>query len=135
MPETSDPLQVLVVDTQRVSRENLAAILQGTVMLDLQTASVHLVPEARAQLGARQAVLLALLGRKALSLLKMDEVDAISPKELVEITGVKGNSVRPLLMRLTEEGLIIRRAEGYAVHNAAIHLAAGAINHPGVNNK
>jgi len=135
MPEKPDPLQALVVDTRQVSRENLAAILKDRVMLDLQTASVHLVPEAREQFGAREVVLLALLGQKALSLLKTDEVDAISPKELAEITGVKGNTVRPLLMRLAEEGLVVRRAEGYGVHNAAIHLAAGAINHPGANNK
>ncbi len=135
MTEKPDPLQALVVDTRQVSREALASILKDKVMLDLQTASVHLVPEARAQIGPRQAVLLALLGRKALSLLKANEVDAISPKDLAEITGVKGNTVRPLLIRLVEEGLLVRRAEGYAVHNAAIHLAAGAINHPGANNK
>jgi len=48
---------------------------------------------------------------------------------------VKGNTVRPLLIKLSEEGLLVRRAEGYAVHNAAIHLAAGAINHSGADNR
>ncbi len=131
MTEKPDPLQALVVDTQRVNRETLAAILKDRVVLDLQTASVHFLAEAPRS--ARVRVLLALLGRKALFLLKASEVDAISPKELAETTGVKGNSVRPLLMRLAEEGLIVRRAEGYAVHNAALHLVAGAINHSGAN--
>jgi hypothetical protein len=135
MTEKPDPLQALVVDTQRGIRETLAAILKDKVMLDLQTASVHVVRKPGATIGARQAILLALLGRKALSLLKPDAVDAISPKELAEITGVKGNTVRPLLMRLSEEGLIVRRAEGYAVLNAALHLVAGAINHSGADNK
>ena len=127
MSEKADPLQALVVDTQQISRDRLAELLQGKVWLDLQTASVHLVPEARTKMGARPAVLLALLGKKALSLLKGDEVDAMSPKDLAEVTGLKGNTVRPLLMRLGEEGYVIRRAKGYAVHNAALHLVAGAI--------
>jgi hypothetical protein len=133
MTERPDPLQALVVDSQKINREMLAEILKDKVMLDLETGSVHVVRKPGATIGARQAILLALLGRKALSLLKADAVDAISPKDLTEITGVKGNTVRPLLIRLSEEGLIIRRAEGYAVHNAALHLVAGAINHSGVS--
>src|SRR6266487_2668364 len=60
----ADPLQALVVDTQQISRDRLAELLQGKVWLDLQTATVHLVPEARTKMGARPAVLLALLGKK-----------------------------------------------------------------------
>ena len=135
MTERPDPLQILVADAQQVNRDALAAVLKDRVMLDLQLGSVHLVRKPGASIGARQAILLALLGRKALSLLKASEVDAISPKDLVEITGVKGNTVRPLLIKLSEEGLVVRRAEGYAVHNAAIHLAAGAINHSGADNR
>ena len=54
-------------------------------------------------------------------------VDAMTPKVLEEVTGLKGNTVRPLLKRLSEDGLIVRRMEGYAIHNAALHLVGGAI--------
>jgi hypothetical protein len=124
----ADPLQSLVVDAQQISRDRLAELLRGKVLLDLQTATVHLVPEARTKMGARPAVLLALLGKKALSLLKSDAIDAMSPKDLADVTGVRGNTVRPILMRLADEGLVIRRGKGYAVHNAALHRVAGAIN-------
>jgi hypothetical protein len=128
MTEKADPLQALVVNAREISRDTLAELLRGKVWLDPDAGTVHLVPEARTKLGAREAVLLALLGRKALSLLTEGRVaDAMPPKDLAEATALKGNTVRPLLMRLTEEGMIVRRGKGYAVHNAALHLVAGAI--------
>jgi len=131
MTEKGDPLMDLVADTRRINRDRLAEVLKGRVTLDLDTETVNLMPEARTELGARKAVLLALLGQKALSLLKPDKViDAIAPKVLEEVTGLKGNTVRPLLLRLVSEGLVVRRmGRRYAVHNAALHLASGAITH------
>jgi hypothetical protein len=128
MTEKGDPLMGLVADTRQINRDRLAELLKGRVWLDLDTATVHIVPEERTEKGAKRAVLLALAGQKALSLLKPEKVvDAMSPKVLEEVTGLKGNTVRPLLKRLSEEGLIVRRTEGYAIHNAALHLVAGAI--------
>ncbi len=123
-----DPLLDLVADTRKINRDRLKEMLLGRVWLDTDTATVHLVPEERNQKGAKEAVLLALLGQKALSLLKPEKVvDAMTPKVLEEVTGLKGNTVRPLLKRLSEEGLIVRRMEGYTIHNAALHLVGGAI--------
>ncbi len=129
MSEQADPLQALVVDTRQVNRDALAGILKGRVVLDLELETVNIVREARDPISARHAVLLALLGRKAMSLLKSEVVDAISPKELEEITGVKGNTIRPIVRRLADEGLIVRRPKGYTVHNAALHLVASALTH------
>jgi len=123
-----DPLLDLVADTRKINRDRPKEMLLGRVWLDTDTATVHLVPEERNQKGAKEAVLLALLGQKALSLLKPEKVvDAMTPKVLEEVTGLKGNTVRPLLKRLSEEGLIVRRMEGYTIHNAALHLVGGAI--------
>src|SRR5712691_6532779 len=114
MTETGDrpdPLRALVVDAQRFNREKLAEVLNGRVWLDLQTASVHLAPEARPSLTSAKAVLLALLGQKALYLLDENISEAMPPK-------------------VREEGLIVKREQGYAVHNPAFHLVVGAITHP-----
>ena len=128
MTEKGDPLMELVADTRQINRDRLKEMLLGRVWLDIDTATVHLVREERNENGSKEAVLLALLGQKALSLLKPDKVvDAMTPKVLEEVTGLKGNTVRPLLKRLSEDGLIVRRMEGYAIHNAALHLVGGAI--------
>jgi len=133
MTETGDrpdPLRALVVDAQRFNREKLAEVLSGRVWLDLQTASIHLAPEGRPSLSSVKAVLLALLGQKALSLLDEKVSDAMPPKVLEEVTSLKGNTLRPLLKRMREEGLIVKREQGYAVHNPAFHLVVGAITNP-----
>ena len=128
MTEKGDPLMELVADTRQINRDRLKEMLLGRVWLDIDTATVHLVREERNENGSKEAVLLALLGQKALSLLKPEKaVDAMTPKVLEEVTGLKGNTVRPLLKRLSEDGLIVRRMEGYAIHNAALHLVGGAI--------
>jgi DNA-binding MarR family transcriptional regulator len=124
-----DPLRALVVDTRQISREKLAEILKDKVLLDLQTETFMLVSEVRAHSTGRQAVLLSLLARKALSLLQEDVVDAMSPKDLAAVTGMKGSTIRPILKRLTDEGLIVRRPEGYAVHVSAFARVAFALTH------
>ena len=128
MTEEGDPLMELVADTRKINRDRLKEMLLGRVWLDIDAATVHLVPEERNEKGSKEAVLLALLGQKALSLLKPEKVvDAMTPNVLEEVTGLKGNTVRPLLKRLSEEGLIVRRMEGYTIHNTALHLVGGAI--------
>ena len=127
MTEKGDPLLELVADTREINRGRLKDLLKGRVWIDRETETVHLVPEERSERDAKRSVLLALLGQKALALLVPEQVDAITPKALEEVTGLKGNTVRPLLKRLAQDRWIVRRAEGYAILNAALHLVAGAI--------
>lgn len=127
MSREADPLRALVVDTRQISREKLAEILKDKVMLDLQTETFMLVSQARAHSTGRQAVLLSLLARKALSLLKEDVVDAMSPKDLAAVTGMKSNTIRPILKRLASDGYVVRRPEGYTVHVSAFARVAFAL--------
>ena len=120
MSQEADPLMALVVDTKQISREQLAQILKGRVLLDLQSDSFVLQPGAKARSNARQAVLLSLLAVKALSLLKPSIPDILSPKELENVTDLRGGTIRPAVRRLTAEGLIVRRAEGYTIHSSAL---------------
>ena len=127
MSKEADPLRALVVDTRQISREKLAEIPKDKVMLDLQTNSFMLVSEVRSHSTGRQAVLISLLAQKALSLLQEDVVDAMSPKDLAAASGMKGSTIRPILKRLTSDGLIVRRPEGYAVHVSAFARVAFAL--------
>lgn len=124
----ADPLQALVVDTRQISREKLAEILKGKVLLDLQTETFLLVSEARTHSTARQAVLLSLLAKKALHLLKEGIVDAMPPKDVAAATALKSNTIRPVLKRLLDDGLIVRRREGYTIHVSGFARVAIALN-------
>jgi|SRR5256886_12801119 len=135
MVNGADPLMALVVDTKQINREHLAAMLKGRVLLDLQSETFLLQPEARARSNARQAVLLSLLAQKALNLLKEGQVlDVLSPRQLSALTGFKGNTIRPVLKRLTNEGLIVRRPEGYTIHGSAL-ARVGIALHTERNNR
>ena len=131
MAREADPLMALVVDTTQISREMRAEMLKGRVRLDLQSDTFLLQPEARARSSARQAVLLSLLAQKALSLLKEGQVDALSPKAIEYQSGLKGNTIRPILRRLSREGLLIRRPEGYTIHSGALARVAMALHDRG----
>ena len=128
MSDKADPLMALVVDTKQINREKLAEMLKGKVLLDLRSDTFLLQPEAKARSSARQAVLLSLLAEKALSLLKDTLPDSLSPKELEGVTGLKGNTIRPILGRLSKEGLIIRVQEGYTIHGSALARVAMALH-------
>jgi len=128
MSEKADPLLELVVDTKQINREKLAELLKGKVLLDLRSDTFLLQQEARTRSSARQVVLLSLLAEKALSLLKEGLADALSPSELTIVTGLKGGTIRPVLKRLADEGLIVRVQQGYTVHNSAFARVAIALS-------
>ena len=127
MTKEADPLRALVVDSRQISRETLAEILTGKVLLDLETETFLLVREVRYRSSVRQTVLLSLLARKALSLLKEGVVDATSPRDLAAATGAKSNTIRPVLKRLTSEALVVRRPQGYTIHVGALARVAHAL--------
>ena len=55
-------------------------------------------------------------------------LDVLSPRQLSNLTGHKGNTIRPVLKRLTDEGLIVRRPEGYTIHSSALARVAIALH-------
>jgi len=136
MSDKADPLRALVVDTKKINREQLAAILQGKVLLDLQSNTFLLQPEAKSRGTARHAVLLSLLARKAICLLKEGDLDAppdgLTPLELTSATGIRGNTIRPVVRRLNAEGLVMQVQGRYVVHNSAIGRVAIVLTEPEV---
>ena len=45
----------------------------------------------------------------------------------VHFIGIGGSGMSGLARMLLDNGAIVRRMEGYTVHNAALHLVGGAI--------
>jgi len=41
---------------------------------------------------------------------------------------LKGNTIRPVVRRLSSEGLIVRRQEGYTIHGSALGRIAIALH-------
>ena len=117
-----DPLDQLVANTREISRDQVASILRGKVMLDIETKTFMITPEVRAGLGARSVVLVALLGQKALAL-KTGSPDVLTPKEIEAATALKGGTVRPLLRDLLSDGLIVNPKVGaYSIHASSLQL-------------
>lgn len=111
----SDPLARLVVDEHEVNRELLASVLAPLMTLDPTRGSFAFRIGVRDGLQHSEVILAALLARKALVLLDADVVEPVQPKELEDLTGIKGGSLRPALRRLSHEGVVRKVEGGYTV--------------------
>jgi hypothetical protein len=119
-----DPLERLVVDQAAADRELLASLLTGRIAVDRASARYSFVPGIRPQLGTRRTVLIALLARKALSLLVEGFVEPATPRELEAESGIRGGTLRPILKDLKDENLLLKTGDGYLVANHALEFAA-----------
>ncbi len=120
----TDPLARLVVDQTEANRELLARILEDKVRLDPAAKEFSFRHQVRARLGTKKTVLTALLTRKALHLLSADVPEAVTPRDLVVMTGIRGNTLRPVLKQLADRGIAVRRDGGYFIPNYALEDVA-----------
>ena len=121
----ADPLTRLVLNEAEVDRELLASALEGLIRLDLGQGAIAFQAGVRAGLSKRQIVLTALLARKALHLLAAEHAEALRPQAIEFLTGVKGNTLRPILKQLADGGLVRRDdSDGYFVPPYAVEQAA-----------
>ena len=118
-----DPLARLIVDHAQANRELLANTLDGVLGIDPASRKLLFAPHVRGRFTARARVIAALLGRKALSLLADDYVEGAAPKDLEVELGIAGGTLRPLMKRLAEEGLVVRRDGAYLIPNHLIEEA------------
>jgi hypothetical protein len=105
----TDPLQELVVDAHELSRSEVAQLLRGRVGLDPNRGRMVFQAD---DLGAKERIELALVGQRALNLLREELASGLSPQEVSDVTGVIGGTVRPILKRLSDRGWIIKDDEG-----------------------
>lgn len=123
----TDPLSRLVADETEVNRELLAKALENKVRIDPKAGAVTFKPGVRDQIGAKGTVITILLARKALSLLSGEFSEGLAPRDLEELVGIRGNTLRPILKRLTDAGLVVRRGGHYLIPNYALDDVANEI--------
>jgi hypothetical protein len=133
MGNHSNPLASLVVDTDTVATKRLAELLQRRVRIDPVNNAVFIDDETAT---AQQRVLLALLGRQALAMFERDESIAtpppgpeLAPRQVEEITGLPGGTVRRTLGELLVKRLATKDG-GYSVPVAALGRVARVVGQP-----
>jgi hypothetical protein len=129
MASDVDPLAKLVVDEMGVNRELLANVLQDKVRLDPRRGTFGLLHGVRDALSARDLVLTALLAQEALHLLEQRHAEGLAPRDIEARMGMNGGTLRPILKRFADQGLIRKDDEsgtysipGYALKDVAREL-------------
>ena len=131
MVDSADPLGRLVVDQAEVDRELIAELLADKVTIDPNATTFVFKYHVRKQLSKANVVLTALLAQKALVLLGADTSELLQPRELEACTGIRGGTLRPILKRLHDEGIIGRQSGGYMVPNHALEDVADRLHKQG----
>src|ERR1700730_11133715 len=110
MTTSGDPLTRLVDDGE-VNRELLAKVLEHQVSLDLRNGAFPFSRSRRDGLSARSLVVIALLAQQALHLLDGRHAAGLAPRKIEELSGVGGGTLRPILMRLSDQSLARKNDE------------------------
>lgn len=119
-----DPLQELLVSSRQINRDLLASVLRPYVRIDPETQDF--IPTSEwAKLGQTQRIVAYLLTRKAMVALDIAlDKEAVPPRTVEGATGIRGGTLRPLLKRLVQEGVVARdQVGGYYVPNYALEAA------------
>jgi len=124
---TNDPLARLVVDEREVNREVLATALENRVRLDLQRGTFTFLHGVRDRLNAHSSVVTALLAQQALHLLDGRHAPGLAPHEIEACTGIPGGTLRPVLKRLADGGLVRKIDKAYTVPGYALEQLAGEL--------
>jgi hypothetical protein len=121
-----DPLAALLVDdADEVDRAAIAQALKDRVGVDGKSGRLVVKPGFDA-LSTRGKVLAYLLGVKVAVLLGKRAEEQVSPKDVVDGTGMPAGSVRPTLSQLLDDRLVVRTGGEYRVPAHQVgHAIAG----------
>ena len=104
-------LEKLFIDEEEVSRDLLYDILAPYIRFSKKTNDI--IPTRDfLKLKTDQKILVTLAAIKALFVLGKRDDDKIAPKELEKLTGIKGNTLRPVLKNLYDQRIILKDPEG-----------------------
>jgi hypothetical protein len=121
----NSPLSRLVVDELAIAEDEIAAALERYVRLTGDGQVVF--EEAFTRLKARDQVLCVLLAVRAAQLLGLRTESALTPQEIVAVTGMAGGTVRPKLSALVRERLVAKGNAGYEIPVHALARATAEI--------
>lgn len=117
----NDPLDELFVSGKELDRELLGTVLKPFLRIDQD--SLTIIPKENwHKLAAEAKIILFLTARRAIKAfnLHLENEDA-SPSEIEAETGLKGNTIRPILKRLLEQKIISQPTRGrYLLPNYSI---------------
>lgn len=124
-----DPLDELVVKSEEVEGENrkiLARILKPHVQIDPEKGTIYFVKQP-SNLNTKEQVLVVLLAKLALAQKNPDISPITTPKELEEISGLPGGTVRPKLGELVKEKVIAKSSVGYYIEAVNLYKARAVL--------
>lgn len=104
-------LEKLFIDEEEVSEDMLYDILAPYIRFGKKTNEI-IPTNDFLNLKNKQKVLVIFIAIKALFMLGKREDDKASPKELEKLTGLKGNTIRPILKKLHDKRIILRDIKG-----------------------
>jgi len=113
-------LEELLVSGKAINRELVAEVLSPFIKIDRDTCEI--IPTAAwRKLSNEAKTLLYLTARKAMVALEVPVgPESATPQEIERGTGVIGNSLRPLLKRLSEQRILAKADGRYFVPNYAL---------------
>ncbi len=112
-------LRKLVKQEEKISEELLYDLLKDYVQITDR--GEILLTGAAGKLETKRKILIVLIAKKALKILGMTQDEKMSPKEIEQILGVKGGTVRSTLAALKEDGYVYSPKRGiWAVNWARI---------------
>jgi hypothetical protein len=119
---SNDPLRQLLVDAAQVDRERIAGVLKDRVLIDSTSGSLVLLPEYR-RFNAYRKILAVLLARKAAVLLDLADTDALTNKQVTELTRLRPGTAAPGVRDLREMHLLDQNSnKAYFIPNS--HISA-----------
>jgi hypothetical protein len=120
--KTETPLQELLVESKEVDEKLLADILKPYAQIEKDTG--ELIPtETFSNLPAEGKVIVVFLYSKAKVRLGFSSTEKLKPRDIENLVGLKGNTVRPILKKLKETNLLKVDEEGYWLPNIHIYRA------------
>jgi len=110
-------LKDLLIDESKIDEGLLEKILSPFVRIGKEKGTVRFTTGA-VKLGIKEKVVLFLVAQKTKKLLGFKGIEEkTSPRQIEKELGVKGSSLRPILKRLREAGLIRSHRGNYLVEN------------------
>jgi hypothetical protein len=125
-----DPLEQVFIRTEQVEGEQRAFLAQLIIpyaLINPATGDVYM-KSTTDELNAKQKIFIYLLCRLALSSLPDSSYSSsVSPKEIELTTHIPGGTVRPNLLQLVGEKVVLKSGEGYYIPSAFLSRAKNVL--------